>query len=628
MADAGFRNDPGAGRAGETPGGPAAQAARQDGPACAARQAVILQRLLVPLPGMPARLYFSRMRGVEFAEDGSIRMEGGGRLCGDSYFNAFFPQVWHRQGGLGRIGVTARVEGIARFRAVTGAGRVIGAWQSAGDGEETVFWFDAAALGGQGERVALRIDAPSGARLRDLAYVTDLPPAREIRLSVAVVSHNRERWLEPTLVALREAAMATPGLLQVHVINHGRPFRGERLAALLADPLFRVTEQANLGGSGGFARAMAELRGARLEATHLLLMDDDILLDPRMIDRAVRFAAQARAEVALGGQALEIEARAVLQEAWGQLRRDWLAEGAGAGLDLADPTALSLWRDAPVPHYNGWWFCLLPLSALRRCGLPAPMFLRGDDIEFGLRLAEEGVEMVALPGLAVWHASTRYKHAGMVQYYDLRNLLVNASWHPGVGPMPGGLFVLGWCIHHLLVHRYRAAAASVMAVSDFLAGPGPALDPDAQGRHRRLMRALDHLPLPERVKPAHEETLPRPAPYHPGRSRAMTIGRTVAVLLRILGRRGAGTARAVQIGAPDPLALKGVSYLLALDPAAETCLAMRPHRIWLIGLLLRALWISLRYALLRGRAAALWRGQREALCSAARWAREFALDRS
>jgi len=41
-----------------------------------------------------------------------------------------------------------------------------------------------------------------------------------------------------------------------------------------------VIEQGNLGGSGGFARAMAETLRAG-DSDYLLILDDDISLDPR-----------------------------------------------------------------------------------------------------------------------------------------------------------------------------------------------------------------------------------------------------------------------------------------------------------------------------------------------------------
>ena len=42
----------------------------------------------------------------------------------------------------------------------------------------------------------------------------------------------------------------------------------------------------------------------------------------------------------------------------------------------------------------------------RAIGLPAPVFIRGDDFEYGQRLARAGVPTVTLPGIAVWHDVT------------------------------------------------------------------------------------------------------------------------------------------------------------------------------------------------------------------------------
>jgi len=54
-------------------------------------------------------------------------------------------------------------------------------------------------------------------------------------------------------------------------------------------------------------------------------------------------------------------------------------------------------------HFNGWWMFGFPKRWVERVGMPLPCFIRGDDIEFGMRLHEAGLPTVPLPGVAVWH---------------------------------------------------------------------------------------------------------------------------------------------------------------------------------------------------------------------------------
>ena len=54
-------------------------------------------------------------------------------------------------------------------------------------------------------------------------------------------------------------------------------------------------------------------------------------------------------------------------------------------------------------HFNGWWYCAIPAGVFREHGLPLPVFLGGDDMEYGARLFSRGVPTVSLPPVAVWH---------------------------------------------------------------------------------------------------------------------------------------------------------------------------------------------------------------------------------
>lgn len=586
-----------------------------------------LQVFLSPMQGVPEDLYLGAGSRFRQGRRGSLHLSPGGRLEGDTYFNAFFLDFWRFRAGIRRVGVTCRANGALRLRLIGhlagGRTRRLAVWDHPGEVEVSLRWVWDEAVAKDVVRLSLSVEALSEARVAEIAFVSDRAPAREVRVAVGIVTHDREALFEPTVRALSELAAVMPDLVRVHVVNHGPAFRADTLRDLLDRPLFHVVSQPNLGGCGGFARVMIEAMEADDPPTHLLLMDDDILLDPRIVARAAAFAANAAADVVVGGQAIELERPARLQEAWGRLGDNWLPRMEGSHLDLTAPGALQFWDQCPDVHYNGWWFSMIPMRAIRACGLPTPIFLRGDDIEYGLRLRAAGVPTVPLPGLGVWHASVRYKHVGMVQYYDLRNGLITAATHPELAPPPGTMQVLGWAMHHLLVHRYRAAAASLMALADFLAGPDVALRPNGAVRHRRLADAIKVLPAPDRRQLHDSAGLRQPAAYDVSDSRPMTALSALVLLLRILLRPASRRIAVLQIGAPDPLAIRGEGYFLALEPQGKRCLVMVPRKLLLMRLLTRALWLSLRYGLTRRKAAMTWRERLPALRDRAHWAREF-----
>lgn len=586
-----------------------------------------LQSLLSPMPGMPSGLYFGA--GSQFAvpDDGGMQVPAGHKLETDAYFNAFFLNVWLRWAKLGRVGVICRASGsfileVLGHFAGSGA-RLLAECAMDGKADDQPLWIELPRTE-MPARLSLRIRALSDVRLEDVAFVTDRPPFRPVRMAVGIVTHERERHLEQTVRALAGLEPETGALLRVIVVNQGGSFRGEGLRAVLDSPLFQVVEQANLGGCGGFARTMVEAMDASDRPTHLLLMDDDIVLDPRLLSRAAALAAHAMADVAIGGQAIELERPEILQEAWGMLGQNWLPQMIGANLDLTGPAALDFWKESPDVHYNGWWFCMIPTRALRNCGLPTPVFIRGDDIDYGLRLRAAAVPTVPLPGLGVWHASVRYKHVGLVQFYDLRNSLINAASNPSLADLPGPLHVLGWVMHHLLVHRYRAAAASLRAIADFRAGPATAMKLSGSARHRALSEELDRLPQPDRAGAGEDLSgMRRPAPFDAARSAPLTVVTTVWLVVRILIGGPSQRIGTLQIGSPDPRLIKGDAYLLALDPEARQSLVMRPRRLLFLKLMLRAIWVAGSYGIRRRASAARWRDSLPILRSRARWNWEF-----
>ena len=601
-----------------------------------APQGHMLQPMLAPLPGAPELLYFAAgSAGVVAGPGGGLKMAPGGRLQGASYFNAFFLDYWRAHTGVARLGLACRAGETVVLRVLgrfgDGSQRCLNEWQHPGGGVHHIEWLWSRAedQGGGAPllRLHLEIEAPAGAEIDQIGWVCDSAPINSVRLSVGLCTFEREAHLLPTVTVL-QGLLAAGEVARVRVVNQGRRFRLPGLAALVETPGFDVIEQANLGGTGGFARAMVATIAAAEAPTHLLILDDDIVLDARIVTRARLFAAHATRPCAVGGQAIETEAPTRLHELGGLLGPNWMVRTMGHGADLGSEAALTIWdRDQPV-DYNAWWFLLLPLDAIRRCGLPAPVFLHGDDIEYGLRLREAGVETVPLPGLGVWHSSFRYKHAGLVHYYDLRNMLINASAHPDVSNLPGPVFVLGWMIHYLLVHRYRAALASMTAIRDFLAGPEVALGPDSLTRHHRLRATIDRIAAPsvrEGVVAADLKHAPT-GTADPSQLRQAVL--YVRLVLRILFVPDPRDITLLVSEQPLPENTQGAPYLLATGPHADRCLVLRRRRWRFVMLGVQALALALRYAIGHRRAARHWAAAMDDLRSRARWEREFSRART
>jgi galactofuranosylgalactofuranosylrhamnosyl-N-acetylglucosaminyl-diphospho-decaprenol beta-1,5/1,6-galactofuranosyltransferase len=184
--------------------------------------------------------------------------------------------------------------------------------------------------------------------------------------------------------------------------------------------------------------------------------------------------------VIVGGQ-MFIMTEPLVLDAYGDRldqRRWWPFPAPGTEREH-DFRAASL-RDTPWLHqradvdFTGWWACLVPVQVLQRAGLTLPVFIKWDDVEYGLRARSAGCAVVTLPGAAVWHMPWHSKDlaAEWQVYFQTRNRLVTALLH---SPHPEGGTVLDEsmidCVRRAMSLQYGVLAQLAMAIEDVLRGP-------------------------------------------------------------------------------------------------------------------------------------------------------------
>ena len=216
------------------------------------------------------------------------------------------------------------------------------------------------------------------------------------------------------------------------------------------------------------------------DATHHILLDDDVLLEPDSIGRAYAFARFTKTPMLVGGQMLALQDRSVLHTMGEVVARDVFFWRAAPNTEYAHDFAKKNLRKTAALHrrvdvdYTGWWMCLIPRAAIEQLGLALPLFIKWDDAEYGLRAGEHGFPTATLPGVAVWHLSWSDKDdtAGWQAYFHTRNRLVAAALHTPF--KRGGRLLqdtLKFDLKFLIMLQYATAALHHRAYDDFLAGP-------------------------------------------------------------------------------------------------------------------------------------------------------------
>lgn len=157
----------------------------------------------------------------------------------------------------------------------------------------------------------------------------------------------------------------------------------------------------------------------------------------------------------------------------------------GRGLDLSDrKILLKNGQNVPV-QYNAWWYCCLPVSAIKTCGLPLPLFIKTDDVEYGLRL---GAKVALLNGIGVWHSEFSSKYSLYLEYYIKRNeMIVSAIHGSGAGTFCSLWKLIRTCSRACLIREAGIIYFESRACADFLKGPEFLLETDGEALHRDLM---------------------------------------------------------------------------------------------------------------------------------------------
>lgn len=372
-------------------------------------------------------------------------------------------------------------------------------------------------------RLFWHLDAIDGARLHEAAWCTRTPPRAQAGLAVLMRTWGRSADLRGQLERLVVGAQHDPwheALLRrtrFHVLDTSADAPAHWHDAAALGLALRVHTGPNLGGGGNASHLLHHVLQdvARDEAAgaavpdEVLILDDDLLLSMESLARYWMHAALRRGEHVCSLPVLMKSAPTRVWEDGGHWGRSPAAGTVAAGDPLPErdlsPTlvrhglALDGFEhlDAFAPlnrcEYATFIFFGLPLSAVRRIGLPAAFFLRGDDIEYSLRARDAGLPVVTQPNLAAWH-EPGHSHAQEYQAI-LHGVLINLAY---AAPRPDAL--AAWFERRLAEHAAindLAGIALYQAVLDALcATDGELLTPEFDAHYRRV--------LPEVAGPAME----------------------------------------------------------------------------------------------------------------------------
>lgn len=324
------------------------------------------------------------------------------------------------------------------------------------------------------------------------AYVTDVDEAalNPVDIAIDICTYRREAFVTRNVALLRRDIIDNPespvcGHLDVFISDNGRTLD----AGALESDRVHVFPNRNVGGAGGFCRGMIEIMNARARRpfTHVLVMDDDVLICADAIARTYRLLQFLKPEHAgrtVAGAMLRLDERSKQHECGG-MWDGFMVHNYKTLLDLTDIDSILFNENEDLPNYNAWWYSCVPISKVNDANLPMPLFIRYDDVEFGLRSKDGIIEM---SGICLWHEPFEYKYAPAMDYYEMRNaLIVNALHRPDIDAR-GAIALLRKMIKkNIGRYRYNNCEMIFRGVEDFCKGPEFLLRTDGEALHRDIL---------------------------------------------------------------------------------------------------------------------------------------------
>lgn len=251
----------------------------------------------------------------------------------------------------------------------------------------------------------------------------------DIRIALTTVTFKKEDYITRNMAILERELFYSdePAKkhIKVRIIDNGRTLDPDDFES----EYIQLVPNENTGGSGGYTRGIIEaINDKEYDPTHVLLMDDDVMVLPESFVRTYSYLALLKKEYDerfLSGAMLFYEHMNIQHEDIGYVHDD-----GSYGPNKPD-YALHTW-DAVLNNaqeikyhensYAGWWYCCVPVKKIDRNHLPVPVFIRGDDVEFSLA---NNAEFLSLNGICIWHRGFSTKFNAALELYQVhRNSLI------------------------------------------------------------------------------------------------------------------------------------------------------------------------------------------------------------
>lgn len=454
----------------------------------------IISTIHVPFSKIPDRFYDMYFRGKRFSYDqsGDVMIEKGGFIQTDTYYNSFSIKKWRRYTRMEDLYLCVKVKGRGRitvrndFRVEYGISCHVLEQVEFDCKEKSEIGIDLSRYIGCTDMLSFDLIANEETTFYSAEYLCSAEPSN-VNIALAVCTFKREDYV---YTLINEYKRCLTKNISLFISDNGKT---------LIDPQtdgVHIFQNKNYGGAGGFARCMLEVKrynkAAKIPISHMVLMDDDILLDFRILEKLISFLSILRGEY---NNYFICGAMCNLDQPNIQYERNSKFSGGnnflqyGANFDLREQYLCILNEEDDdltyqMPRTAGWWFCCINVKIFHNNNYPFPCFFRGDDIEYAIR---NGSKVITLNGLNVWHEPFYKKYSNVAEnYYLPRNTMVINTLYNNSAVENTVRYFTERVKSCLIQYDYEGMELLNRAMEDFFQGPSFFAQQDAEALNKEL----------------------------------------------------------------------------------------------------------------------------------------------
>ncbi len=377
-----------------------------------------------------------------------------------TYFNSFSISKWKEYTTIKKLQINGKVTGCAELEIYTIGknGKVLINQQVRGS---FGVCFDVENI--SGEILGIKVKANIDTIIHKIRYLGEFNEWKPKKIGVVICTYKREKYVKATIEKLLKFSKKNPWLTTL-VVDNGSTLKKCKTEYLC------IIHNPNYGGSGGFTRGIIENLKIKIN-DYVLLMDDDIDLEESSLEHTYGLLCGLKGDYKdsfLSGAMLKMNTPYIQHENTAYWRKIRL-HSFGKNWDLTDNQVLL--NNEKIPdvdnQYGAWWYCCIPIKRIEKIGLPLPVFVKGDDMEYGIR---NNRTIIHFNGIGVWHEAFENKSSILTNYLSDRNMLIVNQYAKKCNRFTFFVAVIGRLFKRSIKFDTKAIKIFDLALNDMLKG--------------------------------------------------------------------------------------------------------------------------------------------------------------